>query len=124
MQSNYPDLSAAVAGNRKFDVYMGMDVFGRKTFGGGQWNVGTLILITSSIGQGYRVSVEGNQLTDAPWNNMSCQGFQLWPPQLMHVKSKGGLAAVMNKRIRALVCTIRNARIVSQIQWSDYATSS
>ncbi|KAJ6909851.1 hypothetical protein NC652_020759 [Populus alba x Populus x berolinensis] len=37
--SNYPDLSAVVAGNRKFDVYMGMDVFGRKTFGGGQWNV-------------------------------------------------------------------------------------
>ncbi|XP_052311117.1 cytosolic endo-beta-N-acetylglucosaminidase 2 isoform X5 [Populus trichocarpa] len=64
--SNYPDLSAAVAGNRKFDVYMGMDVFGRKTFGGGQWN-----------GQGYRVSVKGNQLTDAPWNNMSCQGFQM-----------------------------------------------
>ncbi|KAJ6987367.1 hypothetical protein NC653_020579 [Populus alba x Populus x berolinensis] len=31
-------------------------------------------------GQGYRVSVEGNQLTDAPWNNMSCQGFQSPPP--------------------------------------------
>ena len=28
---------------------------------------------------------------------------QLWPPQVMHVKSKGGLAAVMNERIRALV---------------------
>ncbi|KAI5579044.1 hypothetical protein BDE02_08G065800 [Populus trichocarpa] len=28
------------------------------------------------LGQGYRVSVKGNQLTDAPWNNMSCQGFQ------------------------------------------------
>jgi hypothetical protein len=28
-------------------------------------------------GQGYRVSVKGNQLTDAPWNNMSCQGFQV-----------------------------------------------
>lgn len=29
--------------------------------------------------------------------------YSLWPPQLMHVKSKGGLAAVMNERIRALV---------------------
>lgn len=39
MQENYPKLSAAVAGDRKFDVYMGIDVFGRGTFGGGQWNV-------------------------------------------------------------------------------------
>ncbi|XP_077213000.1 cytosolic endo-beta-N-acetylglucosaminidase 1-like [Tasmannia lanceolata] len=35
---DYPKLSAAVAGERKFDVYMGIDVFGRNTFGGGQWN--------------------------------------------------------------------------------------
>ena len=36
-----PDVedSASVAGERKFDVYMGIDVFGRGTFGGGQWNV-------------------------------------------------------------------------------------
>ncbi|MCI29502.1 cytosolic endo-beta-N-acetylglucosaminidase-like, partial [Trifolium medium] len=33
-----PRLSAAVAGDRKFDVYMGIDVFGRNTYGGGQWN--------------------------------------------------------------------------------------
>jgi hypothetical protein len=39
MQENYPRLSAAVAGDRKFDVYMGVDVFGRNTYGGGQWNV-------------------------------------------------------------------------------------
>ncbi|RWW35529.1 hypothetical protein BHE74_00059526 [Ensete ventricosum] len=31
--------SAGVAGERRFDVYMGIDVFGRGTFGGGQWNV-------------------------------------------------------------------------------------
>lgn len=39
MQRNYPNLSASVAGDRKFDVYMGIDVFGRNTYGGGQWNV-------------------------------------------------------------------------------------
>lgn len=39
IQENYPKLSADVAGDRKFDVYMGIDVFGRNTYGGGQWNV-------------------------------------------------------------------------------------
>uniref|UniRef100_J3M649 mannosyl-glycoprotein endo-beta-N-acetylglucosaminidase n=2 Tax=Oryza brachyantha TaxID=4533 RepID=J3M649_ORYBR len=34
----YPQESAAVAGERKYDVYMGIDVYGRNTFGGGQWN--------------------------------------------------------------------------------------
>ena len=38
-QGDYPRRSAAVAGDRKFDVYMGIDVFGRNTYGGGQWNV-------------------------------------------------------------------------------------
>ncbi|KAL5732959.1 hypothetical protein ACOSQ2_032651 [Xanthoceras sorbifolium] len=37
-KEDYPKLSAAVAGDRKYDVYMGIDVFGRNTFGGGQWN--------------------------------------------------------------------------------------
>ncbi|XAR65975.1 Mannosyl-glycoprotein endo-beta-N-acetylglucosaminidase [Bertholletia excelsa] len=37
-KKDYPKRSAAVAGDRKFDVYMGIDVFGRKTYGGGQWN--------------------------------------------------------------------------------------
>ncbi|KAF3433352.1 hypothetical protein FNV43_RR24454 [Rhamnella rubrinervis] len=37
-RANYPSRSAAVAGDRKFDVYMGIDVFGRNTYGGGQWN--------------------------------------------------------------------------------------
>ncbi|GMH04183.1 hypothetical protein Nepgr_006022 [Nepenthes gracilis] len=32
-----PKLSADVAGERKFDIYMGIDVFGRHTYGGGQW---------------------------------------------------------------------------------------
>lgn len=38
-QESYPKLSAEVAGDRKFDIYMGIDVFGRGSFGGGQWTV-------------------------------------------------------------------------------------
>ncbi|KAJ4841410.1 hypothetical protein Tsubulata_051285, partial [Turnera subulata] len=34
---NYPRLSAVAAGDRRFDVYMGIDVFGRNTYGGGEW---------------------------------------------------------------------------------------
>lgn len=37
-KEKYPRDSAATAGDRKYDVYMGIDVFGRNTFGGGQWN--------------------------------------------------------------------------------------
>lgn len=40
IQEDFPKLSADVAGDRKFDVYMGIDVFGRGTYGGGQWTVG------------------------------------------------------------------------------------
>ncbi|KAL8552239.1 hypothetical protein ACS0TY_001077 [Phlomoides rotata] len=36
-EEDFPKLSADVAGDRKFDVYMGIDVFGRNTYGGGQW---------------------------------------------------------------------------------------
>ncbi|KAJ9539798.1 hypothetical protein OSB04_026304 [Centaurea solstitialis] len=36
-KEDYPRSSAAVAGNRQFDVYMGIDVFGRGTYGDGQW---------------------------------------------------------------------------------------
>lgn len=53
MQENYPNLSAAVAGNRKFDVYMGIDVFGRNTYGGGQWNVCALLIT-------YRYALQNN----------------------------------------------------------------
>ncbi|CAN6926434.1 unnamed protein product [Brassica oleracea] len=40
---SYPKLSAEVAGDRKYDVYMGIDVFGRGSFGGGQWTVDTAL---------------------------------------------------------------------------------
>ncbi|CAA7031976.1 unnamed protein product [Microthlaspi erraticum] len=36
-KENYPKASAKIAGDRKYDVYMGIDVFGRGSFGGGQW---------------------------------------------------------------------------------------
>ncbi|CAH2074009.1 unnamed protein product [Thlaspi arvense] len=36
-KEDYPKASAEIAGDRKHDVYMGIDVFGRGTFGGGQW---------------------------------------------------------------------------------------
>lgn len=36
-KEDYPKLSANIAGDRKFDVYMGIDVFGRNTYGGGEW---------------------------------------------------------------------------------------
>ncbi|KAK6929511.1 Glycoside hydrolase, family 85 [Dillenia turbinata] len=37
-KEEYLKLSADAAGYRKFDVYMGIDVFGRGTYGGGKWN--------------------------------------------------------------------------------------
>ncbi|KAH7537607.1 hypothetical protein FEM48_Zijuj03G0110900 [Ziziphus jujuba var. spinosa] len=127
---NYPSLSAAVAGDRKFDVYMGIDVFGRGTYGGGQWNTNVALdvlkkddvsaaifapgwvyetkqpptfqtaqnhwwsLVEKSWGitqnypkvlpfysnfdqgRGHHFSVDGVQVLDGPWCNISCQGFQ------------------------------------------------
>ncbi|KAM0830144.1 hypothetical protein ACQ4PT_066391 [Festuca glaucescens] len=64
-KEKYPQDSAAAAGDRKYDVYMGIDVFGRKTYGGGQWN-----------GHGYQVCYGGLQVSSDPWNNISCQSFQ------------------------------------------------
>ncbi|XP_019101169.1 PREDICTED: cytosolic endo-beta-N-acetylglucosaminidase 2 isoform X2 [Camelina sativa] len=129
-KENYPQLSAEVAGDRKFDVYMGIDVFGRGSFGGGQWTVNAALdllkrhslsaamfapgwvyetaqppnfltaqnkwwsLVEKSWGIvqtypqvlpfysdfnqgfGYHVSLEGRQLSDAPWYNISCQSLQ------------------------------------------------
>ncbi|KAK3019522.1 hypothetical protein RJ639_003194 [Escallonia herrerae] len=40
---DYPKQSSTVAGNRKFDVYMGIDVFGRNTYGGGQWTAALVL---------------------------------------------------------------------------------
>ncbi|KAF8397213.1 hypothetical protein HHK36_016121 [Tetracentron sinense] len=137
-KENYPKLSAGVAGERKFDVYMGIDVFGRGTYGGGQWkssllsacqtnvaldvikkdNVSAAIFAPGWIyetkqppdfqiaqnrwwglvekswgivqnypkvlpfysnfdqGHGYHFSVDGGQISDDSWCNISCQSFQ------------------------------------------------
>ncbi|CAK8566446.1 unnamed protein product [Lathyrus sativus] len=129
-KESYPKLSAAVAGDRNFDVYMGIDVFGRNTYGGGQWNANVALdvirkdevsaaifapgwvyetkqppdfetaqnswwgLVEKSWGvlqnytrplpfhtnfdqgRGYHISVDGNNVSDASWCNISCQGFQ------------------------------------------------
>ncbi|KAH1211828.1 Cytosolic endo-beta-N-acetylglucosaminidase 1 [Glycine max] len=129
-QEDYPRRSAAVAGDRKFDVYMGIDVFGRNTYGGGMWNtnvaldvirkddvsaaifapgwvyetkqapdfetaqnrwwslvekswgivrkyLGTLPFYTNfDQGRGYHISVDGDQVSDATWCNISSQGVQ------------------------------------------------
>ncbi|XP_010543918.1 PREDICTED: cytosolic endo-beta-N-acetylglucosaminidase 1 [Tarenaya hassleriana] len=50
-KEDYPKLSAEVSGDRKYDVYMGIDVFGRNTFGGGQWttNVALDVLKKSDV---------------------------------------------------------------------------
>ncbi|KAI6670183.1 hypothetical protein NL676_005068 [Syzygium grande] len=129
-QENYPRLSATAAGDRKYDVYMGIDVFGRNTYGGGQWkaNVALDVLkkdeVSAAIfapgwvyetkqppnfetaqnhwwslvenswgvlqrypkslpfhsnfdqGRGYHYSVDGSQISEASWCNISCQSFQ------------------------------------------------
>ncbi|KAF8118806.1 hypothetical protein N665_0002s0115 [Sinapis alba] len=50
-KENYPKTSAKIAGDRKHDVYMGIDVFGRGSFGGGQWkaNVALDLLKSSDV---------------------------------------------------------------------------
>ncbi|XP_061985200.1 uncharacterized protein LOC133704406 isoform X2 [Populus nigra] len=87
--SNYPDLSAAVAGNRKFDVYMGMDVFGRKTFGGGQWNVGSRLSCFCQGQPANRCSLEQHVLprlsddSNAPFSaRLSFKGSFFWTTYL------------------------------------------
>ncbi|KAH9605106.1 hypothetical protein KSS87_022593 [Heliosperma pusillum] len=45
-----PRLSAKAAGDRKFDVYMGIDVFGRNTYGGGQWDTNIALEVIKKNG--------------------------------------------------------------------------
>ncbi|KAL2516247.1 Cytosolic endo-beta-N-acetylglucosaminidase 2 [Forsythia ovata] len=49
-KEDYPKLSADVAGDRKFDVYMGIDVFGRGTYGGGQWTTNVALDVIKKDG--------------------------------------------------------------------------
>lgn len=129
-KEDYPKKSAFVAGDRKLDVYMGIDVFGRNTYGGGQWTTDIALdqikkddvsaaifapgwvyetkqhpnfetaqnrwwgLVEKSWGisqkypntlpfysnfdqgHGYHFSAAGAQVSNAPWNDISCQSFQ------------------------------------------------
>ncbi|XP_059669303.1 cytosolic endo-beta-N-acetylglucosaminidase 1-like [Cornus florida] len=131
-EEDYPKRSAEVAGDRKFDVYMGIDVFGRGTYGGGQWNTNVALdvlkkddvsaaiyapgwvyetkqppdfqtaqnhwwsLVEKSWGilqnypralpfysnfdqgHGYHIFVDGGQVLNSPWNNISSQSFQFF----------------------------------------------
>ncbi|XP_021732537.1 cytosolic endo-beta-N-acetylglucosaminidase 1-like [Chenopodium quinoa] len=129
-KKGFPKLSADIAGDRKFDVYMGIDVFGRNTFGGGEWTTNLALdvirkddvsaaifapgwvyekklppdfqtaqnrwwdLIEKSWevrqsypttipfysdfdqGRGHHFSLDGRELSNADWCNLSCQSFQ------------------------------------------------
>ncbi|KAL3652262.1 hypothetical protein CASFOL_001943 [Castilleja foliolosa] len=122
--------SGDAAGDRKFDVYMGVDVFGRGTYGDGQWNTHVALDVIKKYdvsaaiyapgwlyetkqppdfqtaqnrwwalvekswgilqkypkalpfysnfdqGHGYHISVDGQQVWNSPWNNISSQTFQ------------------------------------------------
>ncbi|XP_024526195.1 cytosolic endo-beta-N-acetylglucosaminidase 1 [Selaginella moellendorffii] len=127
---DYAAKSAKVAGDRASDVYMGVDVFGRNTFGGGgfQSNVALKVALEAGVsaalfgpgwvyeknigptfedaqirfwasihnawpvshrypvtlpffsdfsqGFGKAVYVDGDQVSDSPWSNISCQALQ------------------------------------------------
>ncbi|KAL2248946.1 UNVERIFIED_CONTAM: Cytosolic endo-beta-N-acetylglucosaminidase 1 [Sesamum indicum] len=49
-EESYPKQSAEVAGDRKLDVYMGIDVFGRGTYGGGQWTTNVALDVIKKDG--------------------------------------------------------------------------
>lgn len=129
-KKKYPESSAKIAGDRKYDVYMGIDVFGRNTYGGGKWttNIALDVIKKNDVsaaifapgwvyetkqppdfetaqnrwwslvekswgivqkypqvlpfysnfdqGRGYHVAIDGTQLSNTPWNDISSQGFQ------------------------------------------------
>jgi len=129
-QEDYPKQSALVAGKRQFDVYMGIDVFGRNTYGGGQWTTNLALVVAKEAavsvaifapgwvyetnqapnfedannrwwglvgqswasaqtypdllpffssfdqGRGKGIYIEGRQVSNEPWSNISCQSYQ------------------------------------------------
>jgi len=126
---------------------MGIDVFGRNTFGGGQWTTNVALDLLKKVdvstaifapgwvyetkqppdfesaqnrwwglvekswgvlrsypkqlpfytdfdqGHGYQVSIEGQQVSSDPWNNISCQSFQ---PMLKYTGDQAQLQAFIN----------------------------
>ncbi|OEL25010.1 Cytosolic endo-beta-N-acetylglucosaminidase 2 [Dichanthelium oligosanthes] len=61
-KEKYPEDSAAVAGNRKYDVYMGIDVFGRNTYGGGQWTTNVALDLLKKVDISTAIFAPGWQL--------------------------------------------------------------
>jgi len=53
MQAETPAMAARAAGERKRDVYMGIDVFGRGTYGGGQLN--SYVAAAAAVREGVRL---------------------------------------------------------------------
>ncbi|CAM8958339.1 unnamed protein product [Rhodiola kirilowii] len=86
-KETYPKLSGLTAGDRKFDIYMGIDAFGRGSYGGGQWNTNVALevlkqeRISAAIfapgwGRGFHFSADGMRLSDKQWCNISLQSLQ------------------------------------------------
>lgn len=71
-QEDYPRLSAAAAGERKHDVYTGIDVFGRGTFGGGQWNVCCVLWDSEFLTNNFVLSYDCNFLLIRQMLHLMC----------------------------------------------------
>ncbi|KAG6765486.1 hypothetical protein POTOM_029530 [Populus tomentosa] len=66
------------------------------------------LLVVTDHCQGYRVSVEGNQLTDAPLNNMSCQGFQGQPDPMSVMEVERLVLSLLTSRFQMLFNSLLN----------------
>ncbi|KAK7282719.1 hypothetical protein RIF29_11711 [Crotalaria pallida] len=95
---DYPKLSTAVAGDRKFDVYMGIDVFGRRTYGGGQWNTNVALDVIRKDGVSAAIFAPG-------WVYETKQG-----PDFETAHNRSLIGAVFN-----LICGERDENLMSKI---------
>ncbi|CAM6125495.1 unnamed protein product [Calypogeia fissa] len=79
-KSDYPKLSASAAGNRAFDVYMGVDVFGRGSYGGGQFHCDVALNVIREAGVSAALFAPGwayetNEDESRWWNSIE----NCWP---------------------------------------------
>ncbi|KAK8928238.1 hypothetical protein KSP39_PZI017503 [Platanthera zijinensis] len=84
-EEDYPKDSGNVAGDRRFDVYMGIDVWGRGTYGGGQWktNVALDVLkrddVSAAIfGPGWLYETQQGEDFQGAQNRWWCLVEQSW----------------------------------------------
>ena len=68
-----PQLAAAVAGARRSQVYMGVDVFGRNTFGGGGMTCDVALRAARSAGQAVLQFQDQSSVLPMPVYAMSAQ---------------------------------------------------